>query len=374
MALVLTEEQQMIRTAARDFVAGRSSLRRVRELGASGGFDRALWREMADLGWLGLTCPEELGGSGLGHVAQMVVLEELGRALRPEPFVPSVLLCQAALVLGGTPAQREDHVPAIARGERILALAADEAGSRFELDRVATKATASGDGVTLRGSKTHVLGGMAADVLLVSALDPSGAIELYLVPADAVGVEREAERRLDGRDAAEVRLFGVEVPSAARVPGGLALLERVVDRATVGLCAEMLGSMSAAFAMTVEYLKTRVQFGVPIGSFQALQHRAARLFVEIELCRSAVWRAHALLDEPAEVASDDAVARAGSVAKAKCSEVFMLVGHEAIQMHGGIGMTDEHDIGLFLKRARVAEMTFGDGIHHRDRFARLSGF
>jgi len=374
MKLVLTEEHEMIRTAARDFVGSRSSLKRIRGLRDDGGFSPELWREMANLGWLGLTLPEELGGSGLGHVAQMLVLEELGRGLCPEPFVSTVLLGQAAILLGGGTTARKEILPAVARGEKLLALACDEAGGRFELDRVAAKATPSKDGgFSLRGTKVHVLGGAAAELFIVSArLDDN--VELFLVPAGAVGVEREREHRLDGGDAGELRLFSAEVPASARLRGGLPLLRRVVDRATIGLCAEMLGAASAAYQMTLDYLKSRVQFGVPIGSFQALQHRAAKLFVELELARSAVWRAHALLDEPPDEIGDAALARAASVAKAKVSETFMRVGHEAIQMHGGIGMTDEHDIGLFLKRARVAEMTFGDAAFHRDRFARLGGF
>jgi len=373
MNLVLSDEQEMVRTAARDFVASRSSLKRIRALRDAGEFSRDLWREMADLGWLGLTAPEELGGSGLGYVAQMLVLEELGRGLCPEPFLSTILLGQAAILFGGSAAQRNELLPQVASGEKLVALACDEEGGRFELDHVTTKATPTGAGFTLRGTKGHVLGGASADLLVVTAM-AGETLDLFLVPANGVGVERERERRLDGRDAAEVRLYGVEVPAAARLEGGLPLLRRVVDRATIGLGAEMLGAMSAAFQMTLDYLKTRVQFGVPIGSFQALQHRAARLFVEIELARSAVWRAHALLDEPADLCTDDAVARAASVAKAKCSETIMLVAHEAIQMHGGIGMTDEHDIGLFVKRARVAEMTFGDALFHRDRFAALNGF
>ena len=187
--------------------------------------------------------------------------------------------------------------------------------------------------------------------------------------ADARGVERQPLRLLDGRDAAQLGLFDVQ--PEARLSGGAPLLAHALDRGAIALAAEMVGGMSAAFQMTLDYLKTRVQFGVPIGSFQALQHRAARLFVEIELARSAVWRAAALLDDDAE---DAAIALAASVAKAKCSDAFLHVAHEGIQMHGGIGMTDEHDNGLYLKRARVAEMSLGDARHHRDRFARLSGF
>jgi acyl-CoA dehydrogenase len=207
----------------------------------------------------------------------------------------------------------------------------------------------------------------------VSARAAEG-LGLFLVPVKAKGVAVERQHRIDGRSSAIVRLDGVSVPADARLgapEGGHRLLERVVDTATIGLSAEMLGGMTAAFGMTLEYLKTRVQFGVAIGTFQALQHRAARLYVETQLARSAVMYAHGVLDGLDSTAS---AARAASVAKAKCSDAFILVTLEAIQMYGGIGMTEEHDIGLYLKRARVAEMTFGDAAHHRDRYAKLGGF
>jgi alkylation response protein AidB-like acyl-CoA dehydrogenase len=352
MALVLTEEHELVRGAARDFVAARSPRRRAR----AGGFARELWREMARLGWLGLTVPEAAGGSGLGWVAQMLVGEELGRGLVPEALAPTVL---AAACL---PPER---LPAVVHGDELAALAYLERGARFDAGAVATRADADG---RLRGHKTLVLGGASADLFVVSAR-AGEAVELYLVTADAPGLARRPLHLLDGRDAAELDLD--DVRPAAHLPGGAAQLARALDRGTIALAAEMLGGMSAAFQLTLDHLKTRVQFGVPIGSFQALQHRAAKLFVEIELARSAVWSASALLDDGGD---DAAVARAASVAKAKCSDAFLLVAHEAVQMHGGIGMTDEHDIGLYLKRARVAEMTLGDARHHRDRFARLLGF
>jgi acyl-CoA dehydrogenase len=223
------------------------------------------------------------------------------------------------------------------------------------------------------------MGANSADWLVVSArtsgdVRDACGVTLFAVPARTANVRVERQARIDGRDAAIVRLDGARVPESAlvgEVDGGAALLTRVVDEAAIGLSAEMLGGMCAAFETTLEYLKTRVQFGVPIGSFQALQHRAAKVYVETELARSSVMHAHAVLDSGA---ADDAVARAASVAKAKCSDAFMLVAHEAIQMHGGIGMTEEHDIGLFVKRARVAEMTFGDAAWHRGRFAALGGY
>jgi acyl-CoA dehydrogenase len=375
MDLVLVEEQKLLRQAAKDFANARSPLARARKLrGAAEGYSRELWKEMAELGWLGLTIDAEHGGVGLGHRYLMVVLEELGAKLAPEPIISTTLLGATALQLGGSPRLQKEHLPAIVMGERIVALAHHEGHSRFSLAAVDTTADPSaGATVTLVGEKVHVQDGGVADHFIVSARAPDG-IALFVVPATAKGVTVTKQSRIDGRSSAVVRLDGVVVPRDARLGAegrGLRLLERVVDAGTAGLCAEMLGSMSAAFTMTLEYLKTRVQFGVPIGSFQALQHRAARLYVEMELARSAVMQANGVLDGPEGGTSS---ARAVSVAKAKCTDAFMQIANEAIQMHGGIGMTDEHDIGLFVKRARVCEMTFGDAAWHRDRFARLGGY
>jgi acyl-CoA dehydrogenase len=357
-------------------VAGRSSLKRIRALRDAAdrdGFSRELWAEMARLGWVGILLPEEYGGLGLGYMDLMVVMEELGRGLMPEPMLSTVLLGANVLLLGASAAQKEEHLPAVATGERLLALAYQEARSRHDPGRVETRAERAAGGWTLHGEKLQVLDGQAADRLVVSARTGDG-LTLFLLAADAPGVTIERQQRVDGRGAALVRLDGVRVDAEAAVgavDGGAALLARVLDRATAGLTAEMLGSMSAAFETTVEYLRSRVQFGVPIGSFQALKHRAAKLYVELELARSAVMHAHRALDEGRD---DVAVARAVSVAKARTSDAFMLIGNEAVQMHGGIGMTDEHDIGFFLKRARAAQMTFGDAAWHRERVARLDGY
>ena len=283
------------------------------------------------------------------------------------------MLGATAIELGGSAELQREHLPAIVEGRAIIALAHHEGHSRFSLAAIDTTAEASAGAVwTLNGEKLHVADGSVADHLIVSARVVDG-VALFVVPASAKGVTVSREERVDGRSAASVRLDGVVLPQDARLGAGgrgLRLLERVIDAGTAGLSAEMLGSMSAAFAMTLDYLKTRVQFGVPIGSFQALQHRAARLYIETELARSAVMHASTMLDG---LEGGAPVARAVSVAKAKCSEAFMAIAHEAVQMHGGIGMTDEHDIGLFLKRARVCEMTFGDAAYHRERFARLGG-
>ena len=382
MDLVLTEEQELLRQTVRELVAGRSSLKRIRALRDAAdavGFSRELWTEMARLGWVGIILPVEHDGVGLGYLDLMVVMEELGRGLMPEPMVGTVLLGANAILLGGTPAQQAAHLRAVAAGERLLTLAYQEHRSRHDPHHVETRAERAGSGWTLAGEKTQVLDAGVADHLVVSArtggspADPAG-ITLFLLPRDAPGLKIDGQTRLDGRAAGLVRLDGVRVGADGVLgePGsGGAVLSRVLDRAAIALSAEMLGSMSVAFEMTLEYLKTRVQFGVPIGSFQALKHRAARLFVEIELARSAVMHAHRTLDEGRD---DTAVARAAAIAKARCSDAGMLVAHEAVQMHGGIGMTDEHDIGFFLKRARATEMTFGDGAWHRERLGRLEGY
>jgi acyl-CoA dehydrogenase len=263
----------------------------------------------------------------------------------------------------------------VCAGDAFLALANEERGARFDLSRVATRAERTDAGFRITGEKVHVIDGTAAHAFVVAARsagrDGEG-VSLFLVPADAEGVEVERLRRVDSRGAASVRLRAVSVGRDALVgpeAGGAALLEEVVDVATVGLCAEMLGSAAEAFDRTLRYLKDRTQFGVPIGSFQALKHRAANVFIELELLRSAVMAAARALDEGSPEARPLV-----SLAKARASETAVLVANEAVQMHGGIGMTDEHEIGFYLKRARVADCSFGDAAYHRDRWARLLGY
>jgi alkylation response protein AidB-like acyl-CoA dehydrogenase len=381
MALVLSEDQQILQSTTREFVAGRSSFRRVRELRDEGadGFSRKLWREMAQLGWAGIVLPEQYGGAGLGYVDLMVVMEELGRGLVPEPILSSVLLGANLLLLGGSDEQKAAHLPKVAAGDELLALAQQEPRSRYDLALVETRAEKAGNGWRLTGEKIQVLDGAAADFLIVSARTSGGTrdatgVTLFLVPrgADGLGVQRQS--RVDARGAALVRLEGVQVGAGAvvgEVGGGVALLQRVIDRATIALTAEMLGAMSVAFETTLDYLKTRQQFGKVIGTFQALKHRAARLYMELELARSLVMAAHAAVDAGK---SEAEIARMASMAKARLSDAFVLVANEAVQMHGGIGMTDEHDIGFFLKRARAAEIQFGDAVFHRGRVATLDGY
>jgi alkylation response protein AidB-like acyl-CoA dehydrogenase len=372
--LVLSEDQELLAKTVADFVAEHSPVSRVRKLRDSDdpdGFSRPLWKQMAELGWVGIPFPEAYGGADMGLADLAVVLEALGRKLAPEPFLSTVLLGGQALLLGGSQAQKDAWLPGVVAGERLLALAWQERDSRYDLRRIATRAERVGRGWRLSGEKLQVEGGHGADLYLVSAR-ADGGMGLFFVEPGAAGLEVLRQRRVDSRNTALLRLDGVEVAEAASV-GAVgeadALLERVVDRARLGLCAEMLGAMSETFERTLQYLKDRVQFGVPIGSFQALKHRAAELFIQIELCRSCVMAAARALDE--DLAEAPALV---SLAKARCSDAGMLVAHEGVQMHGGIGMTDEHDIGLYLKRARVAEQGFGDSAWHRDRWARLEGY
>ena len=379
MRLVLSEEHQLLRQTAADLVRSKSSLKRVRALrdGADAtGFSLDLWHEMAALGWAGIVIPESYGGTGLGYSHLMVVMEELGRGLMPEPMIPTVL-GSAALVLGGNEAQRRSLLPAIAKGETLIALAYQEPAGRFDPRHIETRAERRGGGWVVRGEKRMVLAGRSADTLIVSARTSGAAAErsgitLFSVDAKARGVTVSRQSLVDSRPAAIVRLDGVEVDASAvvgEIDHGASVLEGAIDRGAAALSAEMLGSMLAAFEMTLEYLKTRKQFGVLIGTFQSLKHRAAIVYTETELSRSAVMAACFALDE----GTNDAAALV-SAAKARLSDAFVLAANEAVQMHGGIGMTDEHDIGFFLKRARAAEMTFGDAAWHRRRYAELNGY
>ena len=380
MQLILTEDQELLAKTAADFVAKHSPVSRFRKLRDSEdatGFSRELWREMAGLGWVGIPFPESVGGADMGLSELAVVMEAVGRSLAPEPFLSSVLLGGQALLLGGSPAQRERWLPKLVEGEALLTLAYQERRSRYDLCRVGLRAERAGDGYRLSGEKQQVPDGHVADAIIVSARTAGGeadaeGITLFLVETGAAGLSLERQHRVDARNAALLRCEGTLVGSDAvvgEVGRGAALLEAVVDRASVGLCAEMLGSMSEAFERTLTYLKQRVQFGAPIGSFQGLKHRAAQVFIEIELCRSAVMAAARAVD-----AGDAEAAKLVSLAKVRCSEAGILAANEAVQMHAGIGMTDEHDIGFYLKRARVAAHTFGDASYHRDRWARLGGY
>lgn len=376
---VLNEEQSMLRDAAKSWVQEKSpvtAFRKMRDSGVELGYDADAWNEMAEMGWAGVIIPEEYGGSDFGYLSMGLILEETGRTLTASPLLASALASASALVLGGSDAQKSEWLPKIAAGEVVGALAVDE-GAHHAPEKVALKAEKSGSGYKLTGAKSFVLEGLAANLLVVSARtsgkpgDTDG-ITLFLVAGDAKGVSRKRLHLADSRGAANITFDGVEVGADAvlgEVDKGYALLEKTLDRARAGLCAEMLGSAVQAFEVTLDYLKVRVQFGQVIGSFQALQHRAAKMFTDLELARSAVEAALQAID-----ANTPDVPELVSLAKAKMGDVFHLVSNEMVQMHGGIGMTDAHDSGFYMKRARAAEAAFGNQGYHRDRYARLQGY
>ena len=360
---VLTEEQSMLRDAAKSWVQEKSpvtAFRKMRDSGVEVGYDVAAWNEMAEMGWAGVIIPEDFGGSNFGYLSLGLVLEELGRTLTASPLIASGLGAASALILGGSDTQKSEWLPKIADGSVVAALAVDE-GPHHKPEKV--DATVSGGKLT--GKKVFVLEGMAANVFVVSAKE-GGKIELYLVKADDAGVKRTKLNLADSRGAANVEFNGA---AADKLTGGAELLEKVLDRVRAGLAAEMLGAATQAFEVTLDYLKTRVQFGQVIGSFQALQHRAAKMFTELELARSAVEAALTAIDND----SPD-VPELVSLSKAKMGDTFHLISNEMVQMHGGIGMTDAHDAGFYLKRARAAEAAFGNQAYHRDRYAKIQGY
>jgi len=373
MALILNEEQLMLKDAARDFLSERapvSHLRALRDGDSEEGFSRDLWSEMSEMGWAAILVPEEYGGLAYGFTGMGIVLEECGRTLTPSPLLGTAVVAVTALNKAGTADQCKTILPGVASGQRILALACDESSSH-EPEKVSTSAEESVDGFTLLGTKTAVLDGQGADTFIVSAWTGKG-VSLFLVPASSPGVTVSPYPVLDTHMAANVEFDHVRLPSDSLL-GTLhqsgPLLEQLLDVARIGAAAEMLGIAQESFQRTVGYLKERKQFGALIGSFQALQHRAAHLFGEIELCKSLVLKALQTLDEEKADCAEIA-----SLAKAKLSETAHLATTEAIQMHGGIGMTDDFDIGFFIKRYRVLETLYGDRYFQLDRFARTRGY
>ena len=373
-SLLLSDEQEMLKRTAHELIRKRAPaarLRTLRDRKDAIGFSHELWKEMAGLGWLGLQIPHEYDGLGLGFFDLCIVLEESGRELMPEPFVSTLLLGTQALLLGGTETQKKALLSGVASGEKLVSVAYEERGSR-DFRRVETVARASDDGFEITGEKVQVLDGHLADAIIVSAATGGGMPTLFLVDPKAKGVTTTQQFRIDGHSSAIVRFEGVAVALDSLVGElgkGAALLQSVFDRASVGLAAHMLGASEQAFADTLAYLKEREQFDVPIGSFQALQHRAVALYTEITLLRSVVLAAARVIDEQPKD-----VPRFASLAKALASETFLHVAKEAIQMHGGMGVTDEHDIGLYIKRAQATYMTFGEPSQHRRRWAELHGY
>ncbi|MEJ6679581.1 MAG: acyl-CoA dehydrogenase family protein [OM182 bacterium] len=382
MSLVLSEDQQLLKDSAKAFVdqnAPVSVLRGLRDSKDAQGYDQNLWRQMLELGWAGMAIPEAYGGFEFGYGGLGVVLEESGRTLVSSPLIATVLLGASAINELGSDAQKSEFLPQVVSGELLLALAIDEKPHHRPC-RIKTSAGKSGEGYVLNGCKTFVLDGHIANKLVVvartaGAIDDEAGLSVFLVDAAAEGVSINRSWMVDSRNSAMLSLNDVKVGADALLGaegGAYSSLTRVLDIGRIGVAAEMLGSMQQAFEITLDYLKQREQFGVLIGSFQGLQHRAAEMYSEIELCKSAVRAALAALDDADKTDAD--IAEFASIAKAKLSEVATLVSNEAVQMHGGIGMTDEYDIGFYMKRARVAAAFLGDALFHRERYASLNGF
>ncbi|WP_422004013.1 acyl-CoA dehydrogenase family protein [Pyruvatibacter mobilis] len=379
MGFVLTEEQQILRDSAKGFIAEKSpvtELRRLRDSNDENGFDTGLWSQMAEMGFAGIIIPEEYGGAGFGYRGLGLVLEEAGRTLAASPLVSTSLLCASALLIGGSEDQKKALLPEIASGNLVMALAMDE-GAHHNPASIEASAAKDGDGYVLNGTKSFVLDGHVAGKLIVAARtsgargDTSG-LTLFIVDGDAAGVTRKRHIMVDSRNAAEITLKDVKVAAGdvlGRADNGFEILSETLDRARIGLAAEMLGSLQEAYERTIEYLKERKQFGVVIGSFQGLKHRAAKMFCDIELCKSVVADALDAIDE-----RRNDIAQAASLAKARVGAAFNEISSEAVQMHGGIGVTDEYEIGFFLKRARVADATFGNVAFHSQRYAELEGY
>ena len=379
MALVLNEEQRLLKDTAKEFLTENSpveALRKLRDDKDELGYAPDLWQQMTELGWASIILPEEYGGLDFGFLGLGVVMEESGRTLAASPLFASAVVGASTILLGGNNEQKESLLPAIAAGELTLALALEES-HHHRPEHIATTATASDGAYLIDGSKTFVLDGHSADKLIVVArssgeVNSREGISLFLVDRDATGVSCQRTTLADSRNSANIQFDKVQVDASALIgelDAGWQVLEPVLDRGRVALAAEMMGLALESFERTVAYLKEREQFGALIGSFQALQHRAAQMQAELELARSVTLQALSAVDETPEQ-----LPLLASLAKARLNEVVKLVTNEAVQMHGGIGVTDELEIGFFLKRARVAMQIFGDSGFHKDRYASLCGY
>jgi alkylation response protein AidB-like acyl-CoA dehydrogenase len=379
MPLYHTEDQAMLADTARQFMADEGAiakqLRHWRDIGCKDGFGHALWKQFAELGLTGVLVAEADGGLGMGHVEAGIVLEEIGRNLTPSPFLTSAVMAATALDQASAELKGR-YLPGLLSGDSVFAVAIDE-GKKHRPERIAARAERSGNGFKLSGTKDFVVHGSSADMLVVAARtagadDDDAGITLFAVPRDAAGLSQDAVRLVDGSMATHVRLDNVQLDADAvigEVDGGRAVLNRVLAAGRVGAAAESVGVAAGSFDMTTTYLKQRKQFGQLIGEFQALQHRAAHLYSEIEIARAAVIKAQQLLDAGSERAE-----LMVSVAKAKAGKAAGLAVREGVQMHGGIGMTDEYDIGLYMKRDRALAEFMGDMFYHADKVARLSGY
>ncbi len=379
MALYYDDDQSMLADSASQFMAEEGSikkqLRHWRDRDCKDGFGHELWKQFGEMGFTGILVSEEDGGLGMGNVEAGIVLEEIGRNLTPSPFLTSSVLAATALGQGSNDL-RGRYLPGLISGEHVFAVAIDE-GAKHRPERIKTKAEKSGNGFKLSGQKDFVIHGASADMMIVAARtsgndDDDNGITLFAVPKDAAGLSQDVVRLVDSSMATHVKLDGVELDGdtvIGSVDNGREVLNKMLSAGRVGAAAESVGVSAGSMDMTVDYLKQRKQFGKLIGEFQALQHRAAHLYSEVEIARAAVIKAQQLLDAGAESAE-----LMVSVAKAKAGITSNLSVREGVQMHGGIGMTDEYDIGLYMKRDRALAEFLGDANYHTERVAQLSGY
>src|SRR5712672_4298879 len=379
MALVLNEEQSMLRDSSRGLISDKAPvahLRQLRDGKDATGFSRELWRAFAEIGFSGLLIPEDFGGSGLGCLEAGVVMEEIGRTLMPSPFLGTAVLAASVLSRGGSAGQKSEHLPKIADGSLLAALAIDE-GAKHRPLQTKMVAVRSGNGFRLSGAKAFVVDGHTADLLIVAARTAGAAGEhdgltLFLVDPKSKGIETERTAMVDSHNAARIEFSNVEVNAdgvLGEVDQGGPLLEGVLNIGRGAVASEMVGLSEEVLSRTAGYLKERKQFGKLIGEFQALQHRAAQLYIEIEITRAAVLKALQTLD-----GNFDNAGAAVAVAKARAGSTATLAVQEGVQMHGGMGMTDQFDIGFFMKRARVCQELFGDSNFHADQLARMRSY
>ena len=379
MPLYHDEDQAMLAESASQFMADQGNikdqLRHWRDRECKDGFGHALWKQFAEMGFTGILVDEDDGGLGMGHVEAGIVLEQIGRNLTPSPFLTSSVLAATALRHAGDDAKGR-WLPGMIEGEKVYAVAIDE-GAKHRPETIRTKAEKSGNGFRLSGQKDFVIHGASADMMIVAARtsgsdgDADG-ITLFAVPKNASGMSHDAVRLVDSSMATHTKFDGVELDGDAvigEVDGGREILNAMLAAGRVGVAAEGVGVAQGAMDMTVDYLKQRKQFGRLIGEFQALQHRAAHLYSEVEIARAVTIKAAQLLDSGSEKAD-----LMTSVAKAKVARAAGLAVREGVQMHGGIGMTDEYDIGLYMKRDRALQEFLGDQYYHAGRVAELSGY
>ena len=373
MALIITEEEKMLKESARELLESKVSIDQFRLLRDENyqSFDRSTWNEIIEMGWTSLIIPSKYNGLDFGYVGMGQVLEEMGRKLVKSPLISSILFSATAIRYSDNEKLKIEFLPKLMNGESLMSLAVDEK-SYHDPDNINTKATEEKKCYRLNGKKTFVLNGNFSDHLIVLAKIDSKEYGLFLVKSDTLGITIKNRILLDTSTYSEIILNDVLVPKENRLDikiSGMELIKKVLDVSCIGLSAEILGVIMESFELTINYLKEREQFGVKIGSFQSLQHRAAKLFSEIELCKSIVLKALQAIDK-----DDKNISNYASLAKAKLCKTVKLVTNEAIQMHGGIGVTDDSNIGFYLKKARVLQKIFGDYNYHLDKLAKNKGY